>query len=230
MREASQFLLRRRPNGILLSLLWRKTNENNASVSIAYTRRQTNQCMCVCVSVSLRAVRWCIVNIEHEQCYIRSMDGCQSWRRRSNRERTRNIKCIKSSEPNRIENSPLAFRMFCLFCRAPNVAMSLFVAFNVLTICIVWYTRRGRTGARHLHIHAYVRLLIFRCVTSKHTHIQAAAGERTYDDENDTHDGSNGGENIARATIRHEIFRLNLFKSIQIGQPNVAHAIHSLSL
>lgn len=160
---------------------------------------------------------------------------------------------IKSSE-RKIEKIPRRTVV-----RVLAVPMSLFVAFNRIYVCI-WHTEHTRfelTGARHLHTrnthththntrkdrvtHSPSRCRTFWGAFNSHVHTHKCMSCIKYGRASlsislrlsvyDTHTlAPNGGENIARATIRYGNFRMNLFKSILNGQPNVAHAIYSLSL
>lgn len=150
-------------------------------------------------------------------------------RRRSSRQRTtekeRKDKMIKSSESPK---PSIPLRMFCLFGRTANA--------GDVSVCRIQWSICGTLVASELarvtyiYTHAFADSLslISRCVRCSHTHTHAHSRRRRYIWRSD--DRTNGGEIVARATtIRYAIFRMNLFKSIQNGQPNVAHAIYSLS-
>lgn len=212
------FLLHRRSNGILVSHLWRKTNrkqcqlENTACTQTAMNRPAKLQ------YVRISRARW-----HCDSYYIRSTDGCPSRRRRSSRQRTtekeRNDKMIKSSESEAV-NSP-SHVLFIL----SNSERWRCLCLSHSMVYVVHLSRANwRASPTYTLMHSPTRCRWFLGAFAAHTKPTETIHMRT-------DDRTNGGENVARATtIRYAIFRMNLFKSIQNGQPNVAHAIHSLSL
>lgn len=199
-----------------------KQIENNASSRTRHAPRllwtgQRNCNMYVCVCLISRA-RW-----HCDSYYIRSTDGCQSRRRRSSRQRTtekeRNDKMIKSSESEAV-NSP-SHVLFIL----SNSERWRCLCLSHSMVYVVHLSRANwRASPTYTLMHSPTRCRWFLGAFAAHTKPTETIHMRT-------DDRTNGGENVARATtIRYAIFRMNLFKSIQNGQPNVAHAIHSLSL
>lgn len=131
---------------------------------------------------------------------------------------------IKCSESNR--KFPFAcFRMFLFILSNTERSRCLCLSHSMVYNMVHLSRANWRASPTYTFRHSPTRRW-FLGAFAAHTHERSADEDDTYT----KYDSTNGGENVARATIRYAIFRMKLFKSIQNGQPNVAHAIYSLSL